>query len=102
MGLGCGEETRQKHPRWCSLFDGLIGATWAAAPDNAGVLAVGTAALEPGWTVTGVSVAVKNYNLEMALQGKDDQINQPWAEQHPIEALKELKRRGYGLTVNRK
>jgi len=39
---------------------------------------------------------------EMALQGKDDQINQPWAEQHPMEALKELKRRGYGLTVNRK
>jgi hypothetical protein len=32
----------------------------------------------------------------------EDGIDPTWAQQHPVEALRELKRKGYGLTVNRK
>ena len=94
MGLGCGEEWRQKHPRWCSLLDGVIGTTWAAAPDTIGVAAVGTAALDPAGPTAVILMKVKKYNLDMFDQGKDG-MDPVWAGQHPMEALRELKRRGY-------
>lgn len=97
MGIECTDEYRKAHPTTCFLLDFTVGATFARMPTVAGV---GNAALESGWTVTGVLVAVKNYNFEMYAIGKDG-IDPTWAEQHPVEALKELKRRGHGLTVNR-
>jgi hypothetical protein len=94
MGLGCGDETRQKHPRWCSLFDGIIGATWAAAPDNAGVLAVGTAALDPVVPASGIAAYVYLCNQKLIARGEDG-IDTVWAQQHPMDALKKLKQMGF-------
>lgn len=95
MGLGCSDESREKYPKWCSLLDGIIGSTWAAAPDPAGVVSVGTAALDPNSPKSLILEAVRRYNLKMAYLEKDDQIDIHWAEEHPMEALKELKRKGY-------
>ncbi|MDD2337281.1 MAG: hypothetical protein PHD01_11965 [Geobacteraceae bacterium] len=95
MGLGCGDEWRQKHPKWCSMLDGVLGSTWAAAPDPTGVVAVGTAALDPNGPTSAIVEAVRRYNIKMAYDDKDDNIDVGWAQQHPMKALKELKRRGY-------
>ncbi len=98
MGLECTEEYRKKHPKTCYLLDFSVGAVFARMPTVAGV---GNAALDPAWTATGVSEAVRQYNLKMVRDGKDDQIDPTWAGQHPVEALRELKRRGYGLIINK-
>lgn len=95
MGLGCSDESRQKYGKWCALLDGIIGATWAAVPDRAGVLAVGTGVLDPNVPKAVVLIEINKYNLEMAEQGKDG-IDRVWAGEHPMEAYRELKRRrGY-------
>ena len=95
MGLGCNENQRQGHPKWCSLLDGVIGAVWAGAPDTVPVTAVGTAALDATVPTAAITEAVRQYNLKMVREGKDDEISAPWASQHPIQALAELRRRGY-------
>jgi hypothetical protein len=98
MGLGCNEDQRQKHGRWCSLLDGIIGATWASSPDPGGAVAVGTAALDPEVPTAAISASVHFYNNEMAKQGKfENIIDTTWAGQHPMEAHKELNRRGWSL-----
>ena len=92
MGLGCSDKSRQKYGKWCALLDCIIGAAGAATPDPGGVVAVGTAALDPDVLKAGISAKVHFFNCEMAAQGRDVQIDQTWAEQHPMEALRELKR----------
>lgn len=95
MGLGCSDESRQKHGKWCALLDGIVAAVWAATPDKTGVTASGTAALNPQLPKTGISAAAYYFNIEMADQGKEG-IDPVWAEQHPMAAFRELKRRrGY-------
>jgi hypothetical protein len=76
-------------------LDGLIGSTWAAAPDPAGIVSVSTAALDPNRPTTAIVEAVRRYNIKMAYEENNDNIDIDWAQQHPMEALKELKRRGY-------
>lgn len=91
-GLGCGDNTRQKYGKWCALLDGIVGSAGAATPDPGGVVAVGTAALNPDVATAAISAKVHLFNLEMAAIGSDAHIDQPWAEQHPMEALREMKR----------
>lgn len=96
MGLGCNDDQRQKHGKWCSLLDGILGATWAAAPDPGGVVAVGTAALDPTVPTSTILIYVKKYNDKMYIEERYDLvIDNVWASQHPLQALQELKRRGY-------
>ncbi|MEA5113312.1 MAG: hypothetical protein VB050_04725 [Geobacteraceae bacterium] len=92
MGLGCSDESRQKYGKWCALLDWIVGTAGAATPDPGGVVAVGTAVLDPGVLKAGISAKVHLFNCEMAAKGSDVQIDQAWAEQHPMEALRELKR----------
>ena len=96
MGLGCNDKSRQKYGKWCALLDGIIGAAGAATPDPGGVVAVGTAALDPVVPTAAISEAVRQFNLKMYREEKDVFIDPTWAVQHPMEALRELKRlRGY-------
>jgi len=92
MGLGCSDESRQKHGKWCALLDGIVAAVWAATPDKTGVTAAGTATLNPDLPTAAILLEVKKYNLEMAAKG-EDRIDPVWAGQHPMEAFRELKRR---------
>jgi hypothetical protein len=91
MGLGCSDETRQKYGKWCALLDGIVGSAGAATPDPGGVVAVGTAALDPVVPTAGISEAVRMFNLKMAKEERDEYIDQTWAAQHPMEALRKLK-----------
>jgi hypothetical protein len=65
MGLGCSDKSRQKYGKWCALLDGIIGAAGAATPDPGGVVAVGTAALDPVVPTAAISEAVRQFNLKM-------------------------------------
>ncbi|MEA5113315.1 MAG: hypothetical protein VB050_04740 [Geobacteraceae bacterium] len=96
MGLGCSDKSRQNYGKWCALLDGIVGAVGAATPDPGGVVAVGTAALDPVVPTAAISEAVRQFNLKMSREEKDVFIDPTWAAQHPMEALRELKRlRGY-------
>jgi hypothetical protein len=91
-GLGCSDNTRQKYGKWCALLDGIVGSAGAATPDPGGVVAVGTAALDPVVPTTVILIQIREFNHEMAKKESNLWIDPTWAEQHPMEAFRELKR----------
>jgi hypothetical protein len=96
MGLGCNDDQRKRHSGWCAILDFGIGATWATAPDPTGVVAVGTAALNPTVPTAMILIYVKKYNDKLYSEERYDEIiDTAWAQQHPMQALQELKKRGY-------
>lgn len=96
MGLGCSDKSRQKYGKWCALLDGIIGAAGAATPDPGGVVAVGTAALDPEVPTALILMQIRKFNNDMSRKESTLWIDPVWAEQHPMEAFRELKRlRGF-------
>jgi hypothetical protein len=94
MPLSCSDSSRQKYGKWCALLDGIVASVWASAPDPGGVVAVGTAALDPEIPTAIISTRIQRFNEEMAMQNRWEELIDPaWAQRHPLEAFREIKRR---------